>query len=445
MRDILIFVIFVAALAFTLKRPYVGALLWAWIGIMNPHRYAYGFTFTMPLAMMAAVITLFSMLKNKDQIRKIPGLPVVWVWALFCLWMVITTLGAFYVSESLDMAEKVAKIMLMMFVTIMVVVEKMHIQLMIWVYSMSIGLLGLKSGIFTILSGGAYRVWGPPGSFIEGNNEIGLAFVVVIPILYYLTFQANRWWLKYFTFGCAAAAAIATFGTQSRGAFLAIAAMTGFLWLKSDRKLPLGVLLVAGGIAILAFMPESWHSRMDTIKSYDEDASAMGRINAWTMAFNLACDNVLGGGFEVTRALLFARYAPNPEMVNAAHSIYFQILGQHGFIGLFIYILFGFFSWRLAGQVYKRAAMDPKLDWIKRFAAMAKVSIVGFAVGGAFLSLAYFDLPYYITVTLIVMYRWMDMQQEASVGGRHGVARSIPQAYSRRRVLLSQADSGARP
>jgi hypothetical protein len=31
---------------------------------------------------------------------------------------------------------------------------------------------------------------------------------------------------------------------------------------------------------------------------------------------------------------------------------------------------------------------------------MSKVSLVGFAVGGAFLSLAYWDMPFYITVAL---------------------------------------------
>ena len=375
----------------------------------------------MPLAMIAALVTLLSMAMHKDQLKPVPSLPVVWAWLAFFLWMLLTTAAAFYVDESFDQLVKVSKIMFMMFVTMVVTVEKKHIQWLVWVYALSIGLLGLKSGFFTLITGGSERVWGPPGSYIEGNNEIGLAFVVVIPVLYYLTFQTQRAWLKYTVWGCAAAAAIATFGTQSRGAFLAIAAMSGFLWLKSDRKLAMGILLLAGGLTILAFMPESWHSRMDTIKTYQDDASAMGRINAWMTAFNIAADNFLGGGFEIYKAALFARYAPNPDMVNAAHSIYFQVLGEHGFVGLLFYLLYWVFSWRLAGRVYRRSVGDPLLDWISRFAAMAKVSMVGFAVGGAFLSLAYFDLPYYITATLIVMHRWLDMQQ-ASSASRPGPA-----------------------
>jgi len=437
MRDLLIVAIFIGLLPQAFKRPYVGAMLWAWISIMNPHRMAFGFAYDLQLGLAAAAVTLLSMLFHRDQVRGIPMKPVVGIWLVFCLWMVVTTLAAIYPEDSREMLEKVAKIMFMLFITIMVVVEKRHIQILIWVYAMSIGLLGLKSGIYTLTGGGGGRVWGPPGSFIYGNNEIGLAFVVIIPILYYLTFQTQQRWLKYFVFGCAAASALATFGTQSRGAFLAIAAMATFLWFKSDRKFALGMLLVAGGMAILAFMPESWHSRMDTIKTYEEDASAMGRINAWWMAYNLAKDHLLGGGFSIYKESLFALYAPIPEDVHAAHSIYFQVLGEHGFIGLTLYLLVGFFTWRLASQVQKRAGNNPELDWIARFAAMAKVSIIGFAVGGAFLSLAYFDLPYYLTVTLIVMMRWMDTQDKQAVPARQR------QAVRRRSTVAVRGRAGA--
>lgn len=418
MRDLLILALFVGVLPMVWKRAYVGALLWAWISIMNPHRLAYGFAYDFPFAQVAAIVTLLSILKNRQQLSAVPMVKVVGVWLAFCVWMVITTLAAIYPDDSQVMLIKVAKIMVMLFVTMLVVVDKRQILQLIWVFSMSIGLLGVKSGIYTATGGGAGRVWGPTGSFIAGNNEIGLAFVVVIPILYYLLLQTQHRWLKYLLFASIGGSALAAFGTQSRGAFLAIAAMSVFLWLKAERKLALGVLLVFGAITVLAFMPESWHQRMDTIKTYEQDASAMGRINAWYMAFNLASDNLLGGGYSIYKGSLFARYAPIPEDVHAAHSIYFQILGEHGFIGLVLYLLFGFFNWTLAGQLQKRAGNHPDLAWIRHFAAMAKVSLIGFGVGGAFLSLAYFDLPYYLTVTLVVMYRWLNKHEPVLPPGR---------------------------
>ncbi len=38
---------------------------------------------------------------------------------------------------------------------------------------------------------------------------------------------------------------------------------------------------------------------------------------------------------------------------------------------------------------------------------MCQVSLVGYAVGGAFLSLAYFDLPYNILIMIVVGRRWI--------------------------------------
>lgn len=418
MRDLLILAIFVGLLPVVWKRPYVGALLWAWFSIMNPHRFAYGFAFSFPFAQLTVAVTLIAMIKHREQLSAIPMIKVVCVWIAFCVWMVITTLASFFPDDSQMMLIKVAKIMVMLFVSMAVVVERQQIQQLVWVFAISIGLLGIKTGLYTLTNSGKGMVWGPAGSFIAGNNEIGLAFVVVIPILYYLLLQTQHRWLKYLLYASIGGSALAVFGTQSRGAFLAIAAMSVFLWLKAERKFVLGVLLVIGAITVLAFMPESWHQRMNTITTYEQDGSAMGRINAWRMAFNLATDNLLGGGFSIYKGSLFARYAPVPEDVHAAHSIYFQILGEHGFVGLMLYLLFGFFNWTLAGQLQKRAGNHPDLAWIRHFAAMAKVSLIGFGVGGAFLSLAYFDLPYYLTVTLVVMYRWLNKHEPILPPGR---------------------------
>lgn len=440
MRDLLVLAVFLGLLPMVWKRAYVGALLWAWFSIMNPHRLAYGFAYDFPFAQVVAIVTLLSMLKNRQQLSSIPMIKVVGIWIAFCMWMVITTLAAIYPDDSQTMLIKVAKIMVMLFFTMAVVVEKQQIQQLIWVFAMSIGLLGIKSGLFTLTGGGVGRVWGPTGSFIAGNNEIGLAFVVAIPILYYLLLQTRHRWLKYLLWASVGGSALAAFGTQSRGAFLAIAAMSGFLWLKAERKLALGVLLVVCALAVLAFMPESWHARMDTIQNYEQDGSAMGRINAWHMAFNLAADNFLGGGYSIYKGSLFARYAPIPEDVHAAHSIYFQILGEHGFIGLMLYLLFGLFTWTLAGQLQKRAGNRRELAWIGQFAAMAKVSLIGFGVGGAFLSLAYFDLPYYLSVTLVVMYRWLNLQELGLPPGK-----SLTPHVARRPARPAVRHKGSRP
>jgi hypothetical protein len=53
------------------------------------------------------------------------------------------------------------------------------------------------------------------------------------------------------------------------------------------------------------------------------------------------------------------------------------------------------------------------MKWAASLASMCQVSLVGFAVGGAFLSLAYFDLPYDILVVVVVLRRLVERRIHA--------------------------------
>jgi probable O-glycosylation ligase (exosortase A-associated) len=198
--------------------------------------------------------------------------------------------------------------------------------------------------------------------------------------------------------------AIAALGSYSRGAALALGAMLVFMWLKGKHKIKLGLVLLIVVPMALVFMPEQWHTRLDTLNSYEQDASAMGRINAWKMAFNLANDRPLfGGSFEIYNREIFSRYAPVPDDVHAAHSIYFQVLGEHGWVGFGLYLLLGLLTWRAGSWVLKHARYVDELQWACDMVRMIQVSLLGFMVGGAFLSLAYFDVPYYLMAALVAV------------------------------------------
>jgi probable O-glycosylation ligase (exosortase A-associated) len=276
----------------------------------------------------------------------------------------------------------------------------------LWVLVGSLGFYGAKGGLFTLLTGGNYRVFGPPDSFIEGNNELALALIMIIPLMRFLQTQVVKAWQKYCLTAAMLLTAFAALGSHSRGALLAIGAMAVVLWMRSTNKLSMGTLIALVAAALLGFMPEAWDDRMATIGTYQEDASAMGRINAWWMAWNLASDRFLGGGFSIYELSVFATYAPDPGDVHAAHSIYFQVLGEHGFVGLFLFIMMWWLVWRSAGRLRTEALRQPQTRWVSELAAMCQVSIAGYLVGGAFLSLAYFDLPYTILVLVVLARRW---------------------------------------
>jgi probable O-glycosylation ligase (exosortase A-associated) len=292
--------------------------------------------------------------------------------------------------------------MLMVVVTLMLIKTKQHIERLIWVIVISLGYYGVKGGIFTIRSGGQDMVWGPVQTFIGGNNEIALALIMSIPLMHYLQMMSRKGWARHAFTAAMVLSAIAALGSYSRGALLAIVAMTAFLWLKSRYKARLALLLVPVIPILVAFMPEQWSTRMDTINTYEEDESAQGRFNAWGMAYNLAKDRPIGGGFEVTTRELFNLYAPNIfDVPRAAHSIYFQALGEHGFVGLGLYLMLGFLTWRTGSWIIRNTAKREEYQWAFNLATMIQVSMIGFATGGAFLSLLYFDVPYYLMGAMV--------------------------------------------
>ena len=201
--------------------------------------------------------------------------------------------------------------------------------------------------------------------------------------------------------------AASVLGTQSRGALLAIAAMTLVLWSRSNRKLMGGIGLIVLAIGLVAFMPKSWDDRMSTIRTYQEDDSAMSRLNSWEMAINLANDRITGGGFYVETVAVFQRYAPNPEWIYTAHSIYFQALGEQGWIGLFLFLAVGAATFMATVQIRRQSRHRSETLWAYELAGMIQVSMVGFAVGGAFLSLTYLDLAYNVAVIAVACKWWL--------------------------------------
>ncbi|RDE24802.1 putative O-glycosylation ligase, exosortase A system-associated [Motiliproteus coralliicola] len=413
MRDLLVALVIFGSIPFIFKRPFVGALMWCWISYMVPHRLGWGFITTFPVASIIGGCFLLAYLASKEP-KKVPMNAVTVTLLAFILWMSITTLIAPSDSYKMDQFFKVIKIQLITFIILALLNSRQRIEAALWVVGLSIGFYGLKGGVFTVLGGGTSRVWGPPGGFFHGNNELALTLLINIPILIYLAGVTSNRWIRYGLFTIILFSIFSILGTHSRGSIVAGCAVCFFLWLKSNKKLLLSIAMVAVIPIALMSMPQHWYDRMNTIIQPDiesYDGSVQGRFNAWNMAFNLAKDKPFGGGFHATTRENFALYAPDPLKVHDSHSIYFQILGQHGFIGLFLYLLLWIMTWRTGRRVIALSKNNEQLVWCRNLVRMLQVSIIAFTTGGAFLGLAYFDLPYHIIITLVAILEWVKRYQ----------------------------------
>lgn len=401
MRDILVTAIVLVSLIYILRRSHYGAYLWAWLSYMNPHKQCWGFAMHMPFAYATFVVTAISMFMSKEP-KRIPWTRETILLAIFIIWMTITSTQAFYSDLAWEQYNKVIKIQAGTFMTLMLITSKERLRIFVWVIALSIGYYGIKGGIFTIVHGGQFRVQGPSGTFFSGNNEMALVMIMTVPLMRYLQLTETRHWLRLGLGGAMFLTTIAAFGSQSRGALVAMAAMATMLWLKSRNKFMTGLLIGISIITAVNIMPAAWFERMGTIKTYQEDDSALGRINAWWTAFNVAKGNITGGGFEMFRPATFQRYAPEPGRVHDVHSVYFEVMGEHGFPGFFIWMSLMGLTWFKCSNIIRTCKRDATRKWASDLAAMIQVSIIGYAAGGAFLGLAYFDYYYHLIAMAVI-------------------------------------------
>lgn len=411
MRDILIVGIVLIGAIWALRRPWIGILVWTWLSIMNPHRYGWGFAYDAPLAAITAVAILLGLLMAKERQSPFQGPPTVLLF-LFVLWMTISWLMGYDVAGDYSQWNRAIKIYLMTFIAIVLLYTKHHIMAFAWVTAASLALLGAKGGLFTILTGGNHRVWGPDSSFIADNNSMALALIMTIPLLRFLQLQLKSKLYRMGMLGVIVLCAVAAIGSHSRGALLAITAMGMMFWWRSERnKFGIAALALLGILIALPMMPEHWWDRMQTIRTYEEDASAMGRFNAWGVAWEVAKSNFFGGGMSYQHQAFFMMYGGHETIVRAAHSNYFQVLGNHGFVGLFLYLALWIATYRTAGWLRKNGKRYPQTQWTSDLGAMVQASLVGYAIGGAFLSLPYFDLPYNMMVMVVLAKKWVEQRR----------------------------------
>jgi probable O-glycosylation ligase (exosortase A-associated) len=375
----------------------------------------------MPFAQMVAIATLAGIFLAPDEHRRsIPWFRETWLllglWAIYTL----TTPLALYPAEAWPQWEKVSKVMLFPLLGLMFFQSRQRLRYFFLVVALSLGFYGLKGGIWSVLRGGAHQVLGPGASFIAANTEIGLALNMTLPFLVFLAREEPRRWLRHLMRAMFTFSIIAIIFTYSRGAVVGLPVVLMMISLRARRRLVGVVGVCALAFYVANYAPDQWFSRMQTIQEYEHDASAGQRLISWQVAWGVAVDRPLtGGGFEVLPHFeIFRTYVPGYDNAHSAHSIYFAVLGDHGFPGLILFV--GLILSCFASLFRLRRGVRNKSEavWLVNYCHMVEASLVAYAVSGAFLTMAYFDLFYYL-VGFVVLLRVI-AHREGLLGDRIG-------------------------
>ncbi|MBI1365975.1 MAG: putative O-glycosylation ligase, exosortase A system-associated [Alphaproteobacteria bacterium] len=429
MRDALLLGIIASSLLLALRYPYVGVLTWAWFSIMNPQQLAYG-VYGVPLNVIIAAVTVLSIIVNGETKRFRIG-PITVLFAAFALWLWVSQLFSLDHQYSAAYFSRFIKVLFFAALCEQMTTDKLRLHALVWTVVIAVGFFALKGGVFTLLTLGRYHVQGIEHTIMEDNNQLGIIIASGLPLILYLYGESRRRYMRVALLCLFSASVVAILGTQSRGAFVALLAFAAFFWLRAKRKLTILVALIALLAPAIAFMPQKWAKRMETITQATEDASFMGRVDSWIINTELALKHPLTG------AGLRNAYQPaiaatvDPERApraKAAHSIYFEVLGGAGFIGLAVYLsLLAAALWTAARL--QQLARDPTVEaWVPRFGCMAQAYLVVFGVGAATVSLEMWD-GYLILIGLLgALARW------APKTGPQIPAASFPPRY-RWRVL----------
>lgn len=409
MRDIFIILFLTGMVPAILRWPYLGILGWCVVSYMNPHQLGWGVTHNIPFAMLIGASTIASFAIHRGP-KALPMNPVTLLLLLFLGYTTLTTLFALAPASAWEKWDRFFKIILMTLLTIPLMASRERIHALVWTVVLCIGFYGVKGGLFTILSGGSGRVWGPPSSAIEDNNHLSVALIMLLPLMRYLHLQTVNIWLRYALLASMALMAAAIIGTYSRTALVAGLAALAWMTLKSRKKIAIiGVGSFAGVLGVM-FMPGFWMDRMATIADYRLDESVQGRFDAWNFAIELVkMRPLLGGGFTPIDAPgLFMRLVPDAAMPRAFHSSYFEVLGEHGALALLMFLGMGVLGFLACGRIVRETQGRPDQTWAHDLASMLQVSLVAYAVGGLFLNLATFDLYYHILVMPVMLRMVLD-------------------------------------
>lgn len=422
MRDLFFLMLLPLMLYCIAKRPFVALGMWIWTALFFPNAWMYGLGTVPRYNLIFALIAMVGYLAQKEKA------PVKWgavgtLVTIFFLWATISSfMGIGHPDMIWDRWNNLFKIMMLYYFVNLIMTKKLHVDFFIWCVALSLGFFAVVEGLKFMSTGGAHAIVGFTGHALGDRNELAVACVMSLPLLFYLQSEYGKRYkvLKLGLTGAMGLTVMTIIGTQSRGGMIALVMLFAYMFIKSDRKVPLALIAVAVIWVASQFISSEWANRMDTIGKADQDNSFMTRVVAWKLSFILATQNpVFGGGFKALEflpvwqdlALEFDSYPffptgearPDARTPRAAHSFIFQVMGDHGFAGLGIYLSFIAVAFFKAGRVAKTARKHVETAWLASLGIMLQLSLFAFVLGATALSFAYFDLTFAILAIIQVL------------------------------------------
>jgi putative inorganic carbon (hco3(-)) transporter len=402
---------------------HVGVLLWAWTSVLAPNDVLYGIAKEFPFAKIAAVLTILLLITGRGgRARFRLGLP-----ELLFVGLAISSLVSQATSPAesstlgWELCQKFLKILMFALVILAVINDRMRMHALILAVCLGLGFTGVAEGMKFLISGSAHKVLGSPS--LGDNNQLALNILLILPLLQHLHAVLRNPVVRLVVLISGLLCVVCVIASYSRGAFSGLVLLAVSSVLAGKRKLT-GLAVLAGAAVVGSqFVGSDWTARMNTIETADSDDSFLGRVAGWKVSTLVALSRPFGSGFHgIQQPDIWWRYAPGENslpifpptdpagMMHAAHSIYFEVLGDLGFPGLALFLILLLTSWVTAGRTRRsiRRACRADLDWARDLSTRLQIALTVFMVSGGLLSAVYYDIEYVIIALIVVVHRHAD-------------------------------------
>lgn len=399
MRDVFLSIAIPAGLIFGLFSAPGSVLVLNWIWFQRPYAFSWGIWNTLPVFTIALGIAIVSNILHgtfKPRITLLLGIYL----ALLC-WV---TLSAAYAYDSAHAWNFYRIFLPSMWISPIVVFATIHdlrlLKLVIWTMAGGLGINGAKTGIMATLGGGSHITQSISG-FVGDNNVFALSLCVVVAILVGLrTTLPDRRILRWLLWVGIGGVLLCIVYTRSRGAIVTLGAIFLFGSLFSRRPIRHSLAVIAVAVAGYWMLPAENFERLSTLREYEQDASAVGRLENWGLAWQAAIDHPMLGVGPDNHIRYHRATAPVDVYVRVAHNVYLQILGELGFPALVLYLSFVLIglatlyrTWRIAIPI---AREHPDLAWVADLSFWMLCGYIGYCVGASFLNTFYIEFPWYV-------------------------------------------------
>jgi probable O-glycosylation ligase (exosortase A-associated) len=409
LRSLYLTLVYMSFIGLGLAAPFVLSLGYIWVSIARPHYIATSFLTAFPVSLVIGVLAVGWFLV-RDLRSPPPFTPVLGMTAAMAIWVTLTTATVAVVPDPAwvkwDWAFKT-----IVFSGFMVFVFRSRVQIeaLLQVIVFSFAAHFIPIGLKTAVSGGGYGVALGLISENSGFGEGGILSAVAqicVPILLFLSKHSvlapRLPFVRLGYLGLAGVALIASIGTHQRSGLIGLLVLAGAMWLRTKHKILFGVAGVLGALIMAVSVSDSWTERMATIDDYNNEASARGRILVWQWTLGFVADNPFGGGFHsyMINEIPTPPSAENPEggmiRAKAFHSIYFETLGEHGWIGLALFLAINIATLLSLQRIMRRTRGLEEMVWCRDLAAALQVSLLVLLASGAFIGIAFQPMFWYL-------------------------------------------------